>query len=112
MTALGLAFLRFRANVRVRSGAKCHNESLTRSRSVIEDDMKGWEKSITSSLAAVTVRSAAIQSSSSLSSIPTRPSYGFKSFFRKYFYDSMILRYYKKIQSNRWSVKYLQSVSE
>ena len=91
MTALGLAFLRFRANVRVRSGAKCHNESLTRSRSVIEDDMKGWEKSITSSLAAVTVRSAAMQSSSSLSSIPTRPGYGFTSSFIKYFYDSMIL---------------------
>ena len=42
-------------------------------RKVIDDDMKGLEKSMTVSLAAVTVRSAAMRSISFLINIPTNP---------------------------------------
>ena len=56
-----------------RKAAKSHNELLTCKRNVIDDDMKGLEKSITDNLAAVTVKSAAIQSISFLNSIPTKP---------------------------------------
>ena len=46
---------------------------LTLRRKVIDDDMNGLEKSMTDSLEAVMVRSAAIQSISSRNNIPTRP---------------------------------------
>ena len=65
----------FSCSIFARKLAKSHNELLTCKRKVIDDDMKGLEKSITDNLAAVTVKSAAMQSISFLSSIPTNPSY-------------------------------------